>query len=77
MRALEEPARDRMIQLIERFEELHPPFYKGKSESGIVEEWVQEMEMIFMAIRCSEVEKVDLTSFVLQDEAEERCQSAK
>ena len=66
-----------MVQLIQRFEELHPPFYKGESEPGIVEEWVQEMEMIFTAIRCSEAGKVDLTSFVFQDEAEEQCQSAK
>ena len=55
--------------MMEQFQKLRPPSFKGESKPELAESWLEEMEKIFNAIQCPEEDKVRLAIFMLQDHA--------
>jgi hypothetical protein len=43
---------------MDRFKRMNPPFFKGESEPLKAESWLREIEKVFRAIECDEVDKV-------------------
>ena len=56
---------------MEKFRRLDPPVFKGEGKPNKVEGWIREMEKIFRVIQCSEEDKVNLASYMLQDQADD------
>ena len=56
---------------MEKFRRLDPPAFKGESKPDVVESWIREIEKIFQVIQCSEEDKVNLESYMLQDQADD------
>ncbi|MQM12153.1 hypothetical protein Taro_045066 [Colocasia esculenta] len=52
--------------IMERFNGMGPPSFKGESQPLLAESWMREVEKIFQAIRCAEEDKVSLASYMLQ-----------
>jgi hypothetical protein len=73
----EESSRSQGIKLIERFKRLNPPSFKGESKPEIAERWIREMEKIFQVVNCAEEDKVNLSTFMLQNQADEWWQTAR
>ena len=59
------PPRQTRDKLLERFRALRPKKFDGIKEPCKAEQWLQEMNSIFRAIDCSEVEKRLLATFQL------------
>jgi hypothetical protein len=55
---------------LHQFEKLNPPSFNGEPNSMIAEKWVMRVEKIFEALGCSEEQKVVMTVFKLEGEAE-------
>ncbi|MQL76513.1 hypothetical protein Taro_008905, partial [Colocasia esculenta] len=47
-----------------------PPSFKGEGDPLLAESWMREMEKIFRAIRCADVDKVTLATYMLQERAD-------
>ncbi|MQL82005.1 hypothetical protein Taro_014475 [Colocasia esculenta] len=58
------------VSMMERFRRMTPPFFKGESDPILAESWLRETEKIFRAIRCAEVERVTLATYMLQERAD-------
>ncbi|MQL82306.1 hypothetical protein Taro_014775 [Colocasia esculenta] len=52
--------------IMERFKRMGPPSFKGESQPLLAESWMREVEKIFQAIRCTQEDKVSLTTYMLQ-----------
>ncbi|XP_028052740.1 uncharacterized protein LOC114257168 [Camellia sinensis] len=60
---------DRTITLTKEFKMMKPPSFKGRIEPMKVEAWVLGIEKLFEVFPCTEVQKVQLVAFTLEDEA--------
>ena len=65
------------VQLMEKFRRLNPPVFKGDDRPSAMDGWVREMEKIFQVIQCTDGEKVDLATYMLQDRADVWWQATK
>ena len=54
---------------LERFLKNNPQAFKGGYNPEGAQKWLEGMEKIFGAMRCSEVQKVTLGTYMLQDDA--------
>ena len=43
------------------------PYFKEESQPIVAEHWLRSIEKIFRTIRCEEDEKVNLTTFMLEE----------
>ncbi|XP_057548073.1 uncharacterized protein LOC130826507 [Amaranthus tricolor] len=50
--------------------QMRPPSYNGTTDPVILEGWIQTMEKVFRATRCSEEEKHDIGAYYLEGEAD-------
>ncbi|XP_028079844.1 uncharacterized protein LOC114281548 [Camellia sinensis] len=66
-------AEDRTITLMKEFKKMKPPSFKGGIELMIAEAWVLGIEKLFEVFLCTEVQKVQLATFTLEDEAQRWC----
>ena len=57
------PSRQTGDKLLQRFRALLPKKFDGMMEPWKAEQWLREMDSIFRAIDCSEVEKHRLATF--------------
>ncbi|MQM23540.1 hypothetical protein Taro_056605 [Colocasia esculenta] len=56
--------------IMERFNRMTPPSFKGESDPLMAESWMRETEKIFRAIRCPDEDKVTLDTYMLQERAD-------
>ncbi|WJX17748.1 hypothetical protein P8452_07625 [Trifolium repens] len=54
---------------LERFLRNNPQEFKGGHDPEGAQKWLEGMERIFGAMRCSEVQKVTLASYMLHEDA--------
>ena len=73
----EEAPRCQGVQLMEKFRRLNPPVFKGDGRPVEVEGWIREMEKTFQVIQCTDEEKVNLATYMLQDRADIWWQATK
>ena len=73
----EEAPRCQGVQLMEKFRRLNPPIFKGDGRPMEVEGWIREMEKTFQVIQCTNEEKVNLATYMLQDRADIWWQATK
>ncbi|GAU51659.1 hypothetical protein TSUD_414800, partial [Trifolium subterraneum] len=71
-----DPAREDEKRL-ERFLKHKPSFFTGGYAPEVAVKWVEELEIIFEAMGCSEVNKTTLGTYVLREEACQWWKSAK
>ncbi|MQL75344.1 hypothetical protein Taro_007722, partial [Colocasia esculenta] len=65
------PAQDHVgPPIMERFNRMTPPSFKGESDPLMAESWLRETEKIFRAIRCPDEDKVTLATYMLQERAD-------
>ncbi|XP_028082973.1 uncharacterized protein LOC114284268 [Camellia sinensis] len=62
-------AEDRIITLTKEFKKMKPPVFKGGIEPMKAEAWVLGIEKLFEVFPCTEIQKVQLAAFTLEDEA--------
>ncbi|XP_028060552.1 uncharacterized protein LOC114264145 [Camellia sinensis] len=62
-------AEDRTITLTKEFKKMKPPSFKGGIEPMKAEGWVLGIEKLFEVFPCTEIQKVQLAAFTLEDEA--------
>uniref|UniRef100_A0A2N9FDG8 RNA-directed DNA polymerase n=1 Tax=Fagus sylvatica TaxID=28930 RepID=A0A2N9FDG8_FAGSY len=51
------------------FKRLTPPSFEGSTEPLVAEKWLTEMEKAFRVLRCTEEEKVNYATYMLQGDA--------
>ncbi|MQM18698.1 hypothetical protein Taro_051693 [Colocasia esculenta] len=56
--------------IMEWFKRMLPPSFKEESDPLLAESWMREIEKIFLAIRCTEDDKVTLATYMLQERAD-------
>ncbi|MQL93155.1 hypothetical protein Taro_025794 [Colocasia esculenta] len=56
--------------IMERFKRMSPPSFKGESDPLHAESWMREIEKFFRAIRCTEDDKITLSTYMLQERAD-------
>ncbi|XP_028089999.1 uncharacterized protein LOC114290320 [Camellia sinensis] len=60
-------ANDRTIALTKEFKKMKPPLFRGGIDLLKVEAWVLGIEKLFEVFPCTEVQKVLLAAFTLED----------
>lgn len=60
----------RRATMMEHFQKLNPPTYRGTEGAEKAEEWIERLQKIFLALECSEDDRMALAEFVLVGEAE-------
>ncbi|MQM22607.1 hypothetical protein Taro_055663 [Colocasia esculenta] len=53
--------------IMEGFERMLPPSFKGESDPLLAKSWMREIEKIFWAVRCADEDKVTLATYMLQE----------
>ncbi|XP_028055556.1 uncharacterized protein LOC114259719 [Camellia sinensis] len=66
---LVEPGNGDLINLTQKFTKMKPPTFLGGIEPLKAETWLLEMEKLFEVFPCSEIQKVLLATYTLNDEA--------
>ncbi|MQL75128.1 hypothetical protein Taro_007494 [Colocasia esculenta] len=52
------------LSIMESLKRMAPPSFKGDSQPLLEESWLRVVEKIFRAIRCTEEDKVTLTTYM-------------
>ena len=52
-----------------KFKRLTPPSFEGSTEPLVAEKWLTEMDKVFRVLRCTEEEKVNYATYMLQGDA--------
>ncbi|KAG0481509.1 hypothetical protein HPP92_012367 [Vanilla planifolia] len=55
--------------VVDQFQRMHPPSFAGEEDPMIAENWLEQMNIIFEGISCSDDRKVALAVLVLKDAA--------
>ena len=64
------PAMDSQYVGLAEFRKNDPPSFRGEHDPRVAVEWLQGMEKIFRVMRCTDQQKVDYATYMLQAEAE-------
>ena len=56
--------------LLEKFLKLHPPVFRGKSDTMGPKGWIKKLSKIFEAMLIPDERKLTLVPFILENEAE-------
>ncbi|KAI3856614.1 hypothetical protein MKW98_002923 [Papaver atlanticum] len=62
-------AQDAWLNLLEKFVRLKPPSFEGSTNSLVVDKWKEDIKKIFIAMRCTPVQRQQLAVFQLSGEA--------
>ncbi|XP_026410650.1 uncharacterized protein LOC113305873 [Papaver somniferum] len=57
------------MNLLEKFVRLKPPIFEGSTDPLVVDKWKEDIEKIFVAMRCIPVQRQQLAVFQLSGEA--------
>ncbi|XP_026396729.1 uncharacterized protein LOC113291409 [Papaver somniferum] len=57
------------MNLLEKFIKLKPPVFEGSTDPLVVDKWKEDIDKIFMAMRCTQVQRQQLVVFQLYGEA--------
>ncbi|XP_056175568.1 uncharacterized protein LOC115665059 [Syzygium oleosum] len=66
-----------MSKLVEQFLKLKPPKFNGKGDPEAAPRWVEELEKAFDVLGCTEIERVALAIYQLQDNANDWLKATK
>ncbi|XP_030460825.1 uncharacterized protein LOC115681125 [Syzygium oleosum] len=70
-------ANRQMHQLVEQFLKLKPPKFTGRGDPETAPRWVEELEKAFDLLGCTEIEKITLATYQLQDDANDWWKATK
>ncbi|KAI3897894.1 hypothetical protein MKW92_011591 [Papaver armeniacum] len=57
------------LDLLEKFVRLKPPSFEGSNDPLVVDKWKEDIEKIFVAMRCTPIQRQQLAVFQLSGEA--------
>ncbi|KAI3969152.1 hypothetical protein MKW92_029520 [Papaver armeniacum] len=57
------------LNLLEKFIKLKPPVFEGSTDPLVVDKWKEDINKIFVAMRCKQVQRQQLAVFQLSGEA--------
>ncbi|PKA53926.1 hypothetical protein AXF42_Ash011406 [Apostasia shenzhenica] len=58
---------DRVLKM---FKDMRPPYFDGKADPFIAEDWLEEIENIFEAMECPDEKKVILATTAMRKDAQ-------
>ena len=65
------------LPLLRQFQNLHPPSFRGATNPATAEAWIQKLEKMFKILKCIDAQKVELSAYMLEGEADDRWNGAQ